>query len=429
MSEEQAYQQVVGHADMVLIWLQRSGVCPLYISVFGKDNYNWYGRRGAIPVVLFDTYAEAILPFTKRWKSLSLTGIYSSFSSIASISNDDVPSLESLFLNLRREEHILPDVLLTLWTNSGLFRSPSLRQLCMRDLILDMTQLQVQWKGLTHLRLGSAFDDHHDHWSYGSLLASLSRVLKYCTSLICCQLYLPYLEEYDPADAISSMYLPSIKHLTFHETSDSLPFVEKLEIPNAKELDFRSSLEGAGETIVALLARTNGNLRKFAMQTEHVSDAHFIECLLQCPNLTVLSLKHIRDRPLPEFHIDDKLLNLLISQDDTILCPLLEEFKCDFTTDFTFEGFVDFVKEKQSTLNGRVAKLKRVHIHAVMEFDPSTERQEYKLMRPEFQGYIDDGMLFEEHRYGYENASEPSESFTPTAGLTSEQYTMWDIQI
>lgn len=427
MTPDQVLQRVIERASIISGWLQRSGAAPLCISISAIRDDHYRNP----PQALFDEYIKSLRPFSMRWKSISLRGTHDSYKSLASVVEADVPSLESLFLALAGNEgDIHSHDIQFLWNSNGLLTTSSLRRLSIRDLSLKLTQLKVQWRRLTHLQLGASPDD----WTGDTLslprLSEISGLLSECIALTSCRLYLNQNSSgyFDQNDGICTMHLPSLQRLTLLEDFNMFPLVEKLETPCLEEIEIFSNQGQAEITIPTLVAQTNENLRKLVIQAETLSNSSFLECLRLSPNLAILVLKQGRYRPAPKLRIDDDLFKLLTLQDGQPLCPRLEEFECHFQGAFTFEGFIEFIKRKQSSLGGGVKKLKKVYVLCVQEKDPISGKVENRLMLPELQSYVDDGLSFFEQTVTDHNPSKPTGYFYANAGRSSEQYEMWSDQ-
>ena len=212
------------------------------------------------------------------------------------------------------------------------------------------------------------------------------------------------------------MYLPSLKKLALREGPNTLPLVRKLEVPRLEEIIFESILEDSEAVIETLVSHANENLRKISLKMAHLSASTFREILHHSPNLTSLALMQCSNQPSPKLQFDDELLNQLASPDGPSLCPGLEKIDCDFEAEFTYQGFLDFVKRKQSGADGQLAKLKEIFIHPVSERDQKTGRMDYRFMYSDMKPFVDDGLSFRESINYEHNSSIPSVMFSASEG-------------
>ncbi|PPQ71659.1 hypothetical protein CVT26_010577 [Gymnopilus dilepis] len=409
MSLDQAFQRNVGRANMVMEWLQRSGSTPLSISIAMASN-RFEFRDVAPPPEFVAEYIKVIMPFATRWKALRLSGLYQDYAELAGLSETDVSSLESLTLDL----HGFDDDEESAWRSTKLLSAPSLRKLSIRQCYLDLSLASPHLKRLTHLSLGPVHDYTYD---YTPGLEVLSRILRECTDLISCRLHLrdDSWSNNGVLD-ICDMYLPSLKKLDLREGPNTLPLVEKLEVPHLEEIVFESSLTGAEMVLKTLVSRTNECLQKLNLRVVHLEASVFREVLHHSPNLTTLVLKQVHNRPSPKLQLDDGLLNELASYTGPSLRPRLEILNCNFEAEFTYQGFLDFIRRKQGVVEGPVAKLKEVLIHPVSERDETSGRMGYKLMTSDVKRFVDEGLSFYESINYDHNTSVPHVAFSAREG-------------
>ncbi|KDR81190.1 hypothetical protein GALMADRAFT_116222 [Galerina marginata CBS 339.88] len=389
-TEEEAIARAVGRAGFISRWLQRSGAAPLRISFFGSRQIS------TTPPIFFEKYVETVLPFASRLKSLWLTGANTSYDRLTAVPASDLCCLESLFLDLHHSTP-LPSEDFGSWKKCGLLRSPGLRRLSIRPPLQLIKKFEINWSQLTHIALGGGSDHHFAGAFLG--LNDVSIILQPCLNLIDCVLSFRPNFYPDTFENVPSVYLPALRRLSIQEHMNVLPLIEKIEAPNLVDVNFQSSVRDANLTLSALIGQTRGTIRKIAIDSVYLTHETFIKCLTNCPELTSLSLKKTSNlgydyqlaNDIPEFPIDDQLLEFLTTEG----CPRLEVFNCHFPVDFSFDRFMAFVRSKQDGLNSGLAKLKSISLRHT--FPQGAETVPWQL-RPEMKEYIDAGLSF---KYNY----------------------------
>ncbi|KAJ7633458.1 hypothetical protein DFH06DRAFT_938379, partial [Mycena polygramma] len=83
--------------EVTKMWLDRSGQCPLSLSLHsGPDYYSPPGTPPAVPVVPSGQFLQALIPFAPRWQDIQFTIPTSMFEDMTCLTPSDVPLLESV---------------------------------------------------------------------------------------------------------------------------------------------------------------------------------------------------------------------------------------------------------------------------------------------------------------------------------------------
>ncbi|KDR68093.1 hypothetical protein GALMADRAFT_257337 [Galerina marginata CBS 339.88] len=401
-------------ANKVSKWLQLSGTLPISISIVrGVNSAGVLAPRASI-----ETQLAAVVPFASRCRNLFFQGPPESLSRLASINALELSSLESLFLyapfegqGTRPPTHInLTDT----WGCSGLLGAPSLRKLSLRHRNIRFELLNVHWSQITHLELGGSYQGVNPHLLQVSA-AKLSDVLQWCERLVYLKLDL------EVADDIYDTNIPSIpllhlRCLSIRTPSDLAPIIGKLEIPAVKELTFHSTAKNANHPQCLMMLIQAGAIVKLDLDTRNVPHASFLQCLRQCRALISLTLRCARNSmersrtPGDLIHssrVDDEFLDLISTTGTDAFSPLLEEFICNFLTEFTTVGLTKFITRKQGGNVPGLARLKTLTLLNV----PLHKRREVQQWASSLQvrAYVDAGLAVYLDGHNEDKSYQPTE--------------------
>ena len=355
---------VTQRASATKEWLERSGACPLDISL-----HSW----GSIESSLGGIAIASFSPFSNRWRSMKLTCADISSKTIADLLAADLPILKSFALT--GEVNDFGDTTsLFLWRTSGLMKAHQLQEVSFSQLREDLTTFPLRWSQLTTLTL------QYVHWniSHSPIFENTFRALGQCSSLIKCRLEIPPPNSGDVAvsEGLETVCLPRLHSLAISDGSaDISPYLSTLDLPSLQEFEFFGTIQwsqlNTRTSLHSILSRTSNTLRRFTTDPKFFSKEDFGNYLRLCPLLKSLHLlrSKIDNTPygLPPAtpHIDNEFLKLLSNTDGVEhgFCPELEVFECRSGAGFSDAAMLEFIIHKQTQVTPGVAKLKRFAVH------------------------------------------------------------------
>ncbi len=277
------------------MWLDRSGACPLSISLV------WFAGDSEEEITLCGTLLEVLRPLCGRWKVLDFQVPLKMFKPFIGLSVQDVPYLEGLSLMDNRTP--LDTEAVDRWPDSLAFaeNATHLRSFTLTFFSGGIRLPTVPWQDLTMLYLESNiaffFRDSRD------MLTTLAR----CTSLISCTLKFPLshtasLPAYDSFEfpvtmpELQVLCIDGDQHLhnTFHMSNTLVnlcaPRLRRLEILGRSGRPEGSVTPEPLSAIKTLLQRSKCPLEKLNVESMTMVPEEFIACLRLVPTLIELTV-------------------------------------------------------------------------------------------------------------------------------------------
>ncbi|KAF9481469.1 hypothetical protein BDN70DRAFT_528655 [Pholiota conissans] len=279
--------------DLVSMWLDRSGACPLSISLV------WFAGDSEEEIKLCGTLLEILVPLRRRWKHLDFQVPLKMFKPFVGLTVDEVPYLESMSLMDNRTP--LDADAVDRWPESLTFAEGATR---LKNFTLTFFSGGIRlpiipWHQLTVLYLESNiaffFRDARE----------MLTTLGLCTSLISCTLKFPLshtasLPAYDALDLpitlpqLQVLCLDGDQHLhnTFHMSNTLVnicaPRLRKLEILGRSGRPEGSVAPEPLCAIKRLLQRSKCPLEKLNVESMTMVPDEFVACLRLVPTLVDL---------------------------------------------------------------------------------------------------------------------------------------------
>ncbi|KAJ7742847.1 hypothetical protein B0H16DRAFT_1423274 [Mycena metata] len=214
-------------------WLSRSGQCPLSIS-FQSGSYN---HPASVDVDTAATktrlFMQVIIPFTPRWKEITLRGVpHKALEMLSNLAEDDVPMLQKLEISHHPDSDHVP---------FALMRAPNLINLTL-GWTASTQDLPVRWGNLTYLTV----------WGYNTSSLSCSIVAKLlarCSQLQVCSFVINANNIPLEDGAGSTIELPFLH--SFHITNLGLPIRDvgnlfrRLSVPGLRDVDLRAHTDNS----------------------------------------------------------------------------------------------------------------------------------------------------------------------------------------
>ncbi|KAJ7742844.1 hypothetical protein B0H16DRAFT_1890150 [Mycena metata] len=220
-------------------WLSRSGQCPLSISFQSRSILH------PPPVNIDDVatktqlFMQAILPFTPRWKDITLHTMPSKALEILSdLTEDDVPILQRLDISHGGDPELPAQ------PPFALIRAPNLINLTLGG-PASIQDLPVRWENLTYLTV----------WGQnGSLLSCsiVAQLLARCSQLQVCSFVINANDTPLEDGARSTIGLPFLN--SFHLTNLGLPsrdvgnLFRRLSVPGLRDVDLHGHMANSFES-------------------------------------------------------------------------------------------------------------------------------------------------------------------------------------
>ncbi|KAJ6498734.1 hypothetical protein C8R45DRAFT_1093036 [Mycena sanguinolenta] len=148
VSSEAYSAKVAQRLEAVDAWLQRSGTCPLSISLESKLEHTALQPTG---VTVIQPYApspalNALLPFASRWQYIDLVIPSSQHQALAHLTEDDVPRLAHFRVFHRPEATDVSSL-----TQLGILHAPNLTSFSVVGGTMNVLHLPLRWHQLTAL--------------------------------------------------------------------------------------------------------------------------------------------------------------------------------------------------------------------------------------------------------------------------------------
>ncbi|KAJ7252150.1 hypothetical protein B0H12DRAFT_966372, partial [Mycena haematopus] len=168
---EQKHAQLL---EVTKAWLERSGQCPLTISLFG--------RAPPVPAPLeysgTSVFLQTLLPFASRWLDISVTASSLGLDSLSSVTENDIPMLRTLKIS---EIYERPLPLGNQWGSSGLLRGPNISSFTFSRSHTNSLLLPLRWDQLLTLSITG-------RWVLGVTTDVAVGIFSRCPRLQTCQL-------------------------------------------------------------------------------------------------------------------------------------------------------------------------------------------------------------------------------------------------
>jgi hypothetical protein len=258
--------------QVVKEWLDRSGTCPLSISLSYPTQYilsNSPVEHG-VDDELTDPLIEILLAFASRWSDIHFWMPPSMYHKLESrLSNVVLPTLQNFTAKVHSR-------IGQPWTANDIIQAPNLQKLSLNSSMLTLnnpTILHSIANQLTHLCFHSPISDH-----------DFFNIIKFCHSLIDCQVKLrapwPSSHMFPPSllrPDVEEVDLPNLEVLKVDDVGGLSSLFRTIKTPSLKELYYKSKLRYNGndhdyssllsaESLFAILQNTGAPFRKLTIE-------------------------------------------------------------------------------------------------------------------------------------------------------------------
>ncbi|KAF8983188.1 hypothetical protein BDQ17DRAFT_1290478 [Cyathus striatus] len=418
MEEEFVLQTLDRRQAFVKKWLDRSGACPLSISIHqtpdagalsslnSAETEAYYNTKQKIQQIHRQFFHDTIIPYHQRWYNLDISFSMDTLRGLLEI------GLKTEYLKMLKELHINRQVLHSSelstceWKEIVAFLSLNVTTVTFYNIPTQSSDiysvpLHAGWGRLTDLNLylnqDPFFNTNLAHFAFA--------IICRCKSLKTLKLGISFIGPYDNPISESgdniTLHHPTALSLSVPATNGILDFLKRLYLPSIKELNIQLSQSfylyngfEIAEEIIKSLLRIHGGCLSLGLYAPNWlnSTDNLVQLLKFMPYLKYLKIssKNINNKlqqsgPQSDptrFQniINDDLLYTLTPVEkeySDIICPQLEELECDtnILTGITESSLKDFVRARKG--DERIASLSRLSLF-INDFkrkeDPTQEK-------------------------------------------------------
>ncbi|KAJ7025182.1 hypothetical protein C8F04DRAFT_1129525 [Mycena alexandri] len=368
--------------DALRLWLNRSGDCPLFISVFVPFGFEQNVRP----------FVDVIVPYSHRWKSLKLLpATREDLPAMWNLTPEDIPILEVLEISDQQSESGPNPNWLRFFTIP-----PNLRRIALTCFNAEAPLPSCPWNHITSLCLES----RRSFFQLDAL--QLVQLLAQCQNLETCRLVFPIGDAQAFPPPLVSLPQITLLHLeTLAITADILvnstfnigQLMATLIVPALRELNLTpisyhiynpdiTEAPAVSDMILAmddLLLRSSCDLREISIQFNTGDADTLLQSLRRSPNLTTLSLSYLLTMNNP-IDLMPVLVELTRTESFTGLCPNLTDLRlmqCDQRTEF-HPVLKALIESRCGPSPAGFVRLRNVHlalwIHSTLDTDELAAR-------------------------------------------------------
>ncbi|KAJ6478810.1 hypothetical protein C8R47DRAFT_1322937 [Mycena vitilis] len=167
------HNKTVQRLEITKTWLDRSGDCPLSISLESARDVHGIASRGK-------WFIEALIPTAARWREIDFTT--ASFTVLEALSHLQVDA--PLLTTIAFRHHFQPSPPEGEWSSLGILGGAQIRSLSLPTTLLIPEGLSLRWRELTTLKIGGPA------WgtNYGLAVGTILHTISQCPRLRCCKL-------------------------------------------------------------------------------------------------------------------------------------------------------------------------------------------------------------------------------------------------
>ncbi|KAJ7767218.1 hypothetical protein B0H16DRAFT_1366539 [Mycena metata] len=321
---------------IVDLWLSRTGVLPLSISV--AQSFRAESDSD------FATLVQNLIRYSPRWSSIRFSFHQnSSFDPLAALSVADVPILKTAVI-----DHFSGSTTGFRFLATSTLRSASLRR--------GTPQIPLPWDQLHHLFLGEAA-------ACETVAAGLD-LLRGCPSLETCAL--AFVESISPATgsvpSVSTCRMEHLRHLSVLDNEipgGTVDFFKHLDVPN---LEFLEYVTGHVEEFPFTPLLTH-RLQRLSLNVKYLASETLIGCLRLLPTLHELFIQHdpFSYRGTPR-HPDNTFwaaMNPVAPTPHNVLCPQLRSVEFANFTGLSDDMALEFIRARTESQPAGIARLQK----------------------------------------------------------------------
>ncbi|KAJ7031537.1 hypothetical protein C8F04DRAFT_960204 [Mycena alexandri] len=364
-------------------WLERSGRCPLSISLHGSDLH----RPGVSDTV--NRFLDLVLSYASRWQHISVTASSSALDTVFNLTEHDVPMLKTLEMRENNQQDVpmlkTLEIHQHLMANSdlksfGVLRGPKISSVTLTGNNGDLLHLPLRWESLTHLSITG----HWHQWDQPAPALDINAALwmfSHCPSLRACQLLIS--EGNNPLPPQESRHsiidLPSLLSLDIICLSELVfesGLFTRLSLPELRSFKFSSNSSNYFQEVAFPFLLTSSHLESLDMEVQMFSPQSLVDLLHTVPSTIQLRL-HGRFDGRPDPLNDDVLIALTPSSDRPSLgCPILQELHITCCMNVSGEALHRFIVARM-TAQATTLRCVNIQFGRAKELDIQSEIQPF----------------------------------------------------
>ena len=263
-------------------WLDRSGSCPLLLSIAHPDEYSTHvgGNRGEEEDDVAGPLFQVIHPYAPRWAHLRLSMPLRIYQKLEKkIPLDRLSRLQSFTGNIS-SPGLSPGAGSTP-TPLHIIELPSLKKLSLNclQLTINLGRYQNSWNRLTNIRFESPVTD-----------TDFLELLRQCRNLVILDVnvQVPWLRPESLEPNLAMVILPHLESLKLRESGESSPAIFAVNAPSLKLLQYRCPPRYHNtfelrllrpEELIWLISNAAASLETLSIEPQAFEPQDVLECL------------------------------------------------------------------------------------------------------------------------------------------------------
>ncbi|KAF8138034.1 hypothetical protein K438DRAFT_1786124 [Mycena galopus ATCC 62051] len=331
--------KVAQRLGIAKMWLGRSGQCPLSISLQSGPDYDSPPATPTTSQTRSGQFLEELIPFAGRWQHVRFTTPPFVLESIAHLTAEDVPMLESAAFHPQLQ---FPPRVVN-WDRYGMLGGPRLESFSTTGNSFNPPSLPLRWHQLTELSIGGPA------WETSLTSDAILVTLAQCPQLRTCSLVV---NDGGPSSLLPGAYpvhplveLPSLRTFQLDCGSISCSVLDRLSLPQLRDF----TLHGINDHSLASFFGLCTRLESVRIDSNTFSKATLQDSLRALPptmrHLTIRDITHGPSEVPLVASLDDEALTVLTPTYGmtTVPCPGLQTLtilRCCLISDAALLRFV-----------------------------------------------------------------------------------------
>ncbi|KAF7366611.1 hypothetical protein MSAN_00918900 [Mycena sanguinolenta] len=343
--------KVAQRLEVAKIWLQRSGTCPLSISLESNLDHAMSPPLTPNPAQSSpspDLFLKLLIPLASRWQNIRLVIPPPALETLSTLTEKDVPLLR-YFKLVQRPDQPNSD---TKWALPfGILCSPNLSRISLFGGNTNPLDLPLRWNQLTSLSLmGPAWG-----LTYAQTPQLVLAILSRCSKLQSCKLLVQAPPEGDlPHSIVECPCLHTVELMCIGNpllTAGNV--LARLSLPELRDFKLSGLVNlpsvFAGESLVSSLA-ASARLERISIHSNTFSKSSLHDFLRGLPPtiryLHITEPMHMWRPSIVEVALDDEVFAAL----NATCCPALEELFINSCRKVSDEALLQFILSRAATL-------------------------------------------------------------------------------
>ncbi|KAJ7633450.1 hypothetical protein DFH06DRAFT_1337310 [Mycena polygramma] len=330
-------QQVAQRTEATKTWLERSGHCPLSISLQHHPHFDVKSLSQPLPgspiVSGGRHFFQTLLAFAHRWQHIRFTTRTVMEEDLVHLTAADVPMLESIAFNC--------DGIVVKWEQLEMFRAPRIRSFSLSGINFSPEHLFLLWSQLTDLTIAGC-----PSWGNSLTSGTLLQLLTKCPQLRSCKL--PVSDgQGRKATGNTQLLNPTVELPLLHTLelnfNTASMVINHLSLPQLRKFSLRGRADAQNPFSLAPLLASCVRLEELSIERNTFRKSTLLDRLRSLP--PTLRRLTIFDAvagmvPGPRFLpvLDDDALTVLAQ-----CCPALETFDLIHCTLISDAAFLQFI--------------------------------------------------------------------------------------